>query len=465
MACSGCNKIRRKVAVARWQRIVMDNPSIESVLQGRRDQRAEHLHRMLKVVNALLNTGGGIVCIHARDPYLVGLFDERIDNKLCALIPDHSLFHENFERSFWDEQHILIRVTYRHRPLSTLAVNSKLLRDTGLQDMTCLHALGWVGAVSDEDSAQSAPNANYIEIPTFVKDEPVRVRYGVFQESSSMQVKSIPDDMRNRPLQELINYIWIDMALATYISALSKLPDGGCMYFGVEEEHIKGNKAWKQVPKERVSDVLVTEDPAWSVWEDVHAEYYVVRQGKQPPGSPPTGSSQTEGVRRKWSAVEEDLEANLPIRLRDRRWKIWRENDPRVLYVAKESDVPLVKEVATGRFIAKGITLREGDKGRLRHAIQTKVQNEMMWLSGSGPVENPIHVNFSPVKNREENTDLFVIKIAVSNFHGLSFHDAQGPLSYEFVRGSLEPVKVDVDAWVWQYSGTLSRKIPSFTHN
>ncbi|KAK7491170.1 hypothetical protein BaRGS_00017607 [Batillaria attramentaria] len=237
--CLTCKKISGG-SIPGGPSIVLASDFIKTVISGPKPAKQKNVENFLKLMNARLNAGGGSVCVHIDDPHCLGFFDEKVDDKMMELIADDTLFSDNFERCYQDENHVLFRVKQRQRcHLSTFNFNTKQSLDRGLSDLTHGQMRHWIAHRSTSEPAASGKNRL-----RFVKGEVVKDGNGVFQESVSVQAKRVPETLAEKGgedenrIESLAEYCWegTSKPLSHYISAFTKLRQGGSVYFGLSEE-------------------------------------------------------------------------------------------------------------------------------------------------------------------------------------------------------------------------------------
>ena len=262
---------------------VLDSVLLESLaatgkehLQRRINARAD----FLKIVNALLNEGGGIICVHAVDLHLLGKFDEAVNSHMAKLIPDDSPYHENFERHAKGKNHVIIRVKTKARPLSTCYFHTKIALDKGVEDPT--HGqLRYLLQKREDDEESSGQSVSF----AFTEDSEVEIMVdkedSVFQESMNIQAKAIADDKSSSPpsCQDKGNADdksklapFFDKSkntyLPRYVSAQTKLKRGGSVFLGIKEDSSSGTFTSKGIVWNRddVQDFLLQQIKKNTFW-------------------------------------------------------------------------------------------------------------------------------------------------------------------------------------------------------
>ena len=364
------------------------------------------LQEFYKHVNSLLNGKGGAVIIHLNNLNLLERFDQKVDKKLGGLISDGSMYHDVFKRSYFDDAHLVYEITPRprKRPRSTLDFKTKTSVNKGKEAPTYEQMKVWLQVLC---APVNTEDTNKCEIK-FTLDKEVFIekdcRREPFQESMNMQAKSLLQVKKRK----LDNYCWEHLKLNEYISAFTKVKSGGSVYFGVGEgKNI--TRAWVPV------------SPQW------------IKLDPQPMGA-----------------------GNQP-------WKVWADQKvttPTVYYVAKQENVK-TKETSTGKFRTEALPLTRAERDQFRRGISKMVVDELKWFGAVEP-QNPVEVIFHDVS--EAPTDHCVIEVRVNYYHGLCFHDKEGPESYR-VKGPgdprTEPVfhRIPLDDWVKQFSEEAARKM------
>ncbi|KAK7094430.1 hypothetical protein V1264_005993 [Littorina saxatilis] len=340
-------------------------------LKGSLEDALENPKEFYKYINGLLNNKAGAVVIHAKDRNCLEKFDQKVDSKLKDLVSDGSMYHCVFERSYFDQTHLVYRLktSSRKRPMSTLDFKTKVSHNKGKDAPSYINITVFVGELC---SSKPHPNATcareYVfeqgnEIPRKVNGLPTDE---VLQESMSIQAKSL----LNCKLSQLAEHCWENGKLKEYITAFTKIKGGGSVFFAVSEEK--------------------KEEPAWiSLSQDI---VDVTKKGK----------------------VD--------------KWQIWQDkkvSNPTLYYVAKKSKIT---EKKTGKFVTEGVQLTEQERRDFRQQISERVENELTWV-GIQDHADTVKVFFHSVQ-KTTTGDVYVIEVRISNYHGLCFYDKDGPESY-----------------------------------
>ena len=271
--------------------------------------KQEKVPDFLKIINAMLNEGHGILCVHTSTPHLLGPFDEAVNKRMFSLIPDDTLFDDNFERHFKDKEHVIFRVRPRRRPFSTCCFNTKLSTDTGLVDPTPGQMRYFL-----KKQSETHPDQQDSEIPEqdttliFTEGEEVKVSIGntdiVFQESIRTQAKQMPQmsegDRKKWSYGNILRFFEEKNRLQKYITAFSKLKTGGSIFWGVSEQK-EENKNWTEMnmtPKQ--TQLLQSFDqPALKLYKDKKQEhvYHIASESQVPTtGGQKTGEFRCQGI-------------------------------------------------------------------------------------------------------------------------------------------------------------------------
>ena len=338
-------------------------------------------------MNGLLNSSGGAVVIHTPNPYVLELFDHKVDDKLSAMIPDGRLYHQVYERSLFNDTHLVYRVksSSKKRPFSTVDFKTYSRQSKGKKAVTHPEMAMMISDVCQQ--AESPGSAGDDDTIILDNDQEVRLRkdYGEepFQESVTREAKAVTE---GDPVGTLIDSCWRHLALC--VCYFTKIEGGGSVYFGVAEE--KGTSPmWMEAAQNVVVLTPSGREGDWKIWEDAR---------------------QTRQTRN------------------------------RVYYVAKESKHQKQK---TGKFLTKPISLPQRDHEGFRRAILAKVNTDLKWVGKAKP-QDPVQVHFHPVANAPQ--DKCVIEIKVNYYHGLCFYSKTGPESFKcgFQRpGTISPPPVE----------------------
>jgi hypothetical protein len=134
--------------------------------------------------------------------------------------------------------------------------------------------------------------------------------------------------------------------------------------------------------------------------------------------------------------------------------------------VSKEKPPPKVSEVATGQFKTEGVLLPPEKRQSFHNDLLTKARSELSYLGPERPGD-PFQVIFHEVKG--SSPDYCVIELKVPYYHGLCFHDKNGPLAY---RAALQQTSQNVESlkeiqptdWVKQFTHQSSDEVKSFVN-
>ena len=372
-------------------------------------------------MNALLNVGSGAVCIHIADPFRLGFFDEAVNQKMLKLIPDDTLFHENFERHYHDDNHVIFRVIQRERPFSTHSFNTRVLTDTGFTDPTHGQIRHFLSRMTEATGQKrKAENRKQRAVPseklTFEKDEAVLIEKTdengkkksiPFQESMGAQAKAIKNEIFRERGQQLVSglvsYCLDDLGAHNYMSAFSKLPTGGSLYIGVFEEK-KEEKKWKEINVPEICSKLDRlGNPDLKLFED---------------------------------KKEKDL-----------------------YHIATDTKVPTSTHKKSGVFKPAGVKLTSEQQANFKQELLSGLQRKMKMepaasfhplnpgASEEATGSRPIDVKFHKVKG----DGTLVVEIRAENFNGVYFTDPAGPKAYHCICPETGPVKTElfsVKKWI-----------------
>ena len=374
-------------------------------------RETEALQQFYKYVNSLFNEVGGAVVIHSNNPNLLERFDQKVDSKLTDLISDGSMYHEVFKRFYFDKAHLvyLINPPAKPKPLSTLDFKTKTSFNKGKGVPSHGQMSVWLETLCDSPVSPESADEDDME---FEKGKQVLIEkdYGrePFQESMTIQAKSL----RQATRQDLVRYCWETLKLNEYISAFTKIKCGGSVYFGVGE-HKEKTELWISALPQCTRFVELT----------THGRY--------------------------------------------EKWNIWKDRnlrtEPTLYYVAKENNVKKV-ERSTGEFWTEAIQLTEEECNQFRSGILERVENELKWVGAEEPYD-PVRVVFHPVASGQ--ADHYVIEVKVNYYHGLCFHDKEGPESYR-IKGPGDPrtdpviYRIPLDDWVKSFNANAAEKMTAY---
>ncbi|KAK7501790.1 hypothetical protein BaRGS_00006876 [Batillaria attramentaria] len=238
---TGCEKCRRFEAT---NSVVVAQDLITDVVTKQRNAK-KALGQFFETINAALNkTEDETVCIHTKNPHLLGEFDKKVDDKLAKLLSDDSFYEENFDRYIYDPNHVVFKVKERKRPISILDYATKVSLNKGLTDPTYTQMTRFVKLIHSERQGKTSPTqtAEFV----FARNDEVKVKAepGVpFQESVRVQAKPAKDKLRGLPgsdtndnrIDKQLDLWWKEQDLPEFISAFTKLHDGGSVFLGVLE--------------------------------------------------------------------------------------------------------------------------------------------------------------------------------------------------------------------------------------
>ena len=380
-ACQTCQDMKQRqlpgIAVVFEKDDLIDLPSGKS--KEKREVRKGKKKEFLTNLNALFNDGGGFMCLHVKNPHMLGAFEQSVNMAMADLVPDDTMFEDNFERHLKDKNHVIFRVIQNSRPLSTYSFNTNVSYDKGLEKPTHGQMKYYLKKKWDEDEEPAGTNTNDY---TFKEGEEVKVPSGVFQENMNIQAKTIPDAVRgeNEKISKLVTEFfdkdnW-STYLPKYITAFSKLKRGGSILLGVSEHKDEVLK-WTRVDQSEKNELLTLHKPEFDLWKDKDGLYFVA-----------TDSPEAKG------------------------------------------------NAQTVEFRCQGIVLTREEQEELSRCIKSKVKDEMLWEpvgeSSTGSrtpgFQPPVEVQFLPVEGGP--ADLVVVEVVVRHYKGVAFWDGDGPTAY-----------------------------------
>ncbi|XP_076451041.1 uncharacterized protein LOC143286953 [Babylonia areolata] len=393
---------------------------VDQVLTSPKGERKRLLVKFLRMVNALLNQGGGLVFIHT-SPHLLSFWDEQVDDDLMDLVSDDTLFDDNFERHV-AKGHVIFRVKPLHRPyLSTLDFQSKISLNKGLADPS--H--GQMRRLLDRNrnAPDETPPSPRGTLDSYLLVDGQRIP---FHENLNMQAKVVlPKDLDKKTpksckdtASKLTFLWWNSLKLPQYLAAFAKQRNGGSFFLGLREEKETSSTKWKPLPNTSgLAEALDTDMRFWA--DDKNTE------------------------------------------------------ERKVFHVAREEDVPRF-EHKSGYFTCKGIPLTHDDKNALEKLVVRNVRDRLL-LHPERSKDPLVEVRFYPVKPAQEDNrdtderhpqgargggggvggsakgqghgldnktatkttslqsaDLYVVECKVNFFPGVCFQTEHGPEAYRF---------------------------------
>lgn len=368
--CRVCNSVLSMITQSAFQ--FKFNISLKEWSEGSKKARQKHLQNFLKMVNTLCNEGGGFVLIHTEQQYLT-FFDEQVDDRLMSMIPDGSMFDENFRTKRVDDQHVSFQVLpSNNRQLCVLDFHSTISLNKGRAKpdyRQMKHLLN-----------RAPPFSHYSLSSPFKAERLVRGDIVPFIETRNMQAKLIMD--RDMELvsgtsrgEKLLSLSWEKLDLPDFISGFSKQKEGGHYCLGLEEEKKCEGQRWRPV----------------------------------------------EGT-------------DTICELLKMKKKLWENKDnTTILYLAEEGDVPTY-EYRTGRFILRGVRLSCDDQEKFELGLKNKLQCNMFCFppSASLQVKCLFHKVLEPAEDNLVHKDLYLVEVQVEYYSGVCFHDIGGPEVYQY---------------------------------
>ena len=295
--------------------------------------------------------------------------------RLRGLIANLSLYEDNFERLVVDHQHVVYRIKPTPHPrISVFNFHSMLSDNRGLVEPSQAQIQHLIQSCSSASSNTGVREVDRREASIeFQLMRPVSLypscRVHLHEvDSSAVERKRLGSYGAN-----VISYWWDDLGLPKYIAALSKQQTGGSVYLGIAEQAVPAGKAWEEVEN-----------------CDLGALF--------------------PGCRKKvWVATGDGRQG------------------ADVQHLARDEDVPLAEGLHTGTYVCQGLQLSRQERLVLETDLLEKVRSQMLWYPRY-PVKEPLFLTFHPVRGGE--TDLCVVEVVVSKFHGVAFHRSDGPEVY-----------------------------------
>ncbi|XP_076451126.1 uncharacterized protein LOC143287009 [Babylonia areolata] len=379
--CSTCKECLTAVASVTFRLHVDTHELVTSFCSDTASLLSNDLHELLKMVNALLNWGGGCVCVHCSLPCPVARLDAVVDHRLTSLITNATTYDDNFQRIARDSRHVTYRVKPLHRKcISILDFRSCLSNNQGLGKPSQQQIQSFVdhsfqpsaGSVSTE-TGPCRPQSTFQLLQCVSLFPSCTVH---LHRMGDLDVGPNSQDYGER----VANYCWEDLGLGRYISALCKQKTGGCVYLGIEELVTAGTRAWVQVPNCDLG--MLFPGCKSKVWVDAR------EQGVHEPG----------GVR----------------------------------YLAKDEDVPLTPAQGTGQYVCRGVLLPPPHRHAFQALLFNKIRTGMLWYPNYPVNADPVKVIFHPVTQPGDHQvdDVCVVEVQVFQFHGVAFHDPRGVEAY-----------------------------------
>lgn len=380
-ACQTCQDMKQRQLHGAI--VVFENDDLIDFPSGKSKEKMEikegKKKEFLTNLNALFNDGGGFMCLHVKNPHMLGAFEQSVNMAMADLVPDDTMFEDNFERHLKDKNHVIFRVIQNSRPLSTYSFNTKVSYDKGVENPTHGQMRYYLNRRWDDDGAVTSANTDGFK---FRQGEEVEVPEGVFQESMHIQAKRIPNtyECQNERIRTFVtdffNHREWGMYLPKYITAFSKLKRGGSILLGVSEHKDKVLK-WTRVDQSEKNELLTLHKPEFDLWKDKDGLYFVA-----------TDSPEAKG------------------------------------------------NAQTVEFRCQGIVLTREEQEELSRCIKSKVKDEMLWEpvgeSSTGSrtpgFQPPVEVHFLPVEGGP--ADLVVVEVVVRHYKGVAFWDGDGPTAY-----------------------------------
>ncbi|KAK7490623.1 hypothetical protein BaRGS_00018040 [Batillaria attramentaria] len=433
----------------------------------------DHLDRFLSAMNALLNEGGGALGVHVSKPQFLGKFDDKIDNKLPKLIADHTFYHDNFERFFVDDKHVVFRVIPRPRPHSTLAFNTKVSLNVGLQDATHQQMQSLMENISAHEKTGKVQQAvsgkqmrTAAEQPT-TSEEPETLK----------QSRITPPSPREPPKSKqpkTAGLVAEQQPTATHHPHVANQPlqRKRCMSTNSDDSNNSepSSKRRLQTPAEQpttsreFTEAEPSSELSQSSCSGIVRKPATFIRGKEVLID--TGVFQ-ESLCVQAKSIDRKIDTMSDSRQRMEKLinYCWEKACNYISAFTKIASGGTIffglaeakneKGERTGKYVCEGLLLNENEREELKTAILEKVEKNMLWLACSRIVE-PVKVTFHKVE--KGSAYLCVVEVEVRKVHGVSFCHAKGPRSYKLVTNSGKSTLTDVKLSKWVQTCFTERK-------
>ncbi|KAL8624033.1 hypothetical protein ACOMHN_041623 [Nucella lapillus] len=360
----------------------------------RKEIKAKRANRFLKRINAFMNEGCGMICLHLKDPHMLGHFEQTVNPRMADLIPDDTPFHDNFERHILGKNHVIFRVKPTSGMLSTFCFNSKISLDCGVEDPT----QGQMRYLMKHKRDPATDDKHKFSF-NFTRGQNVKVEIekvgengtkeeSVFQECKSIQAKSVPKIQGS--FCDILKSVFFEKDkmgtfLPKYISAFSKLPRGGSIFLGIKEAKIETPK-WTRVEKTEKNQLLTLHNPNFDLWKDKDGQYLIAENS------------------------------------------------------------PVGKALEPGEFKCEGIKLTQEERETLPERVKQLIKKNMLWCAG-GPQPH-VGVEYHRVEGTDGSEALFVVEFQVHRYQGMGFFEP-GPIAYRISKGAEgeHTEKMSVEDW------------------
>ncbi|MCB4774998.1 MAG: hypothetical protein LGB71_06925 [Sulfurovum sp.] len=424
-------------------------------------KRQQTIEGVVDIINAFLNEGKGVLCIHSEDSCFLDQFHQQLDDHLNSMLSDGSLFDENYELNYNFEVDPF-RVVYRVKPRNRTAPITENFKTKGSLDKGVTNLVRQqVQTLLQKVSRSKRPAPS--EMPRVQFNFVNKGEVEQFVENRYRQAKRFPTvhsgpKSRRMSFPKLVDSVW--ELVVNYISAFSKNEVGGSVFFGISEEKDEPAMKWSQVREKKAFIEIL--DTNWKVWTNTdRSVYYVAREAPTIPQTSVHDPSSNYSLA--WERVPRGEVAGV-VKVTDARWQLWEDPSLDAYHVATEACVPVLKEQPTGRFVCEGLRLSDEERKRMKETILRNVSEKLMWLCLEAP-KDPVTVTFHQVQDGQGHEDVYVMEVVVKNFHGIVFTDTVGPKAVKIDPKTREVVPMEFSEWLngQRTEAKLQNKTPIFT--
>ncbi|KAK7485407.1 hypothetical protein BaRGS_00023355 [Batillaria attramentaria] len=434
----------------------------------------DELDTFLSAMNALLNEGGGALGVHVSKPQFLGKFDDKIDNKLPKLIADHTFYHDNFERFFVDDKHVVFRVIPRPRPHSTLAFNTKVSLNVGLQDATHQQMQSLMENISAHEKTGKVQQAvSNQQLRTAAGEPTTSKEPETLKQSSAVTPPSAGEPPKSKQPQTA-GLEAEQQPTATHHPHIANQPlkRKHCMSTTSDDSNNSEplSKRRLETPAEQptTSKEFTEAEPSSELSQSscsgilrkpttfIRGEEVVIGTGVFQESL----CVQAKSIDRKIDTMSDSGQ-----RMKKLINYCWEKSCNYISAFTKIASGGTIffglaeakngKGERTGKYVCEGLLLNENEREELKTAILEKVENNMLWLACSRIVE-PVKVTFHKVE--KGSADLCVVEVEVRKVHGVSFCHAKGPRSYKLVTNSGQSTLKEVKLSKWVQTCFTERK-------
>jgi hypothetical protein len=444
----------------------------------------------------------------------VDTFDQKVDERFRYFIPDNALYSEVYSRCYQSEDHIVYRIKARSpdRPLSVYDFKTIESLNKGKGELSQGQMANFLARCLFPAPSPKARKVCPLELQQGEQVFFLRESFKEpFHESVEVQAKRIKRKGKERldvkddaSCEKLVERCW-ELTME-YVTAFSKLEDGGSTYFGMAEDKTSTPIWNKEDPP-----------PAWLTIQSSNPPSPGENQVTSPPG---TSASTSPGH-------TEDRD--------DDRWHVWSNpkdepdsstGETKIYYLAKTRDVKC-NEKRSGKIIAEAVVLPTKFEEHFKLQFIERLRS-LAWL-GIKPQSNPVEISFHPVQGQQEErqipkgakmvqgakaapasgarpkvpasktssgkskaasskssqadatksgllraaaamsaqkqmlsggNDLKIIEIRINYYHGLCFSDKGGPELYQMRdKPGLKPERITKDKWLDRLSSAVEHEL------